>query len=358
MQTLSRMVLAVMIAVAGCGTGGRAAEAQAAAPTPWSRAAPLPEPLEEVYGAAANGKLYVFGGIDQGVIPMGRVYEWDSASDHWTKKQDMPRPAHHTAQAELNGKIYVVGGFKASNTDKPGWLPIDNAWEYDGSADSWKPLANMPTPRGAGAAVVFNGKILVIGGAGMHPGVAPLPIGFIGAAHRSLDTVEEYDPATNSWRALSPMPTARNHMAGVGAVGGKIYVIGGRVGSVFERDADNTDLVEVYDPAADSWGALKARMPTPRSGGGFGVYGGKIYVGGGEFRNSQMLGAIRSLEAYDPANDSWTILPVMPVPRHGNTAAFIGNRLHFAGGDIQSSDLFGFSIATPEHDVFEVRDGR
>ena len=37
----------------------------------WSRAAPFPEPAEEVYGIAAGGKLYVFGGLAPGWTPKG-----------------------------------------------------------------------------------------------------------------------------------------------------------------------------------------------------------------------------------------------------------------------------------------------
>ena len=34
--------------------------------SPWKKGAPFPEPDEELYGVAVNGKLYVFGGWDGG----------------------------------------------------------------------------------------------------------------------------------------------------------------------------------------------------------------------------------------------------------------------------------------------------
>ena len=34
--------------------------------SPWKKGAPFPEPDEELYGVATNGKLYVFGGWDGG----------------------------------------------------------------------------------------------------------------------------------------------------------------------------------------------------------------------------------------------------------------------------------------------------
>src|SRR5574341_2571252 len=83
------------------------AVAQAQAPGKWVKLAPFPEPSEELYGAAAGGKLYVFGGLAPGWKPKGLVYEYDPATDRWTKKKPMPLASHHVAFAELHGKIYA-----------------------------------------------------------------------------------------------------------------------------------------------------------------------------------------------------------------------------------------------------------
>ena len=80
--------------------------------SPWKKGAPFPEPDEELYGVALNGKMYVIGGWGDGKA-RGANYEYDPATDRWTKKKPMPRPAHHAALAAANGKIYVMGGFVA-----------------------------------------------------------------------------------------------------------------------------------------------------------------------------------------------------------------------------------------------------
>ena len=79
--------------------------------------------------------------------------------------------------------------------------------------------------------------------------------------------------------------------------------------------SSNTDVVEEYDPARDLWGVAKARMPTPRSGGGWATYNGRIYVSGGEGQNERYNAAFRALEAYEPATNRWEILPSMPGAR-------------------------------------------
>jgi N-acetylneuraminic acid mutarotase len=148
------------------------------------------------------------------------------------------------------------------------------------------------------------------------------------------------------------MPTPRSH-ATAGLVNGKIYVIGGRVGAAGIAAASNTNVVEEYDPGTDAWGGVRARMPTARSAMASGVYGGRIYVTGGEFQDSQMMATFRALEAYDPASNTWAVLPPMPVPRHGLAGAVVGHRLHMVSGDVQSAGT-GVPGHAPYHDAFEL----
>jgi N-acetylneuraminic acid mutarotase len=323
----------------------------------WVKLAPFPEAAEEVLGVAAGGKLYVFCGLAPGWRPMGMVYEYDPAADTWTKKKNMPLLSHHVSFAEYRGKIYAFGGFRYPDPDPatgkavPAWVPIDNAWEYDPAADAWKSLAPLPTKRGSPVAVTVGDKMYVIGGATTPPGSKETAV-HPQRPHVSVGTVEEYDPATNTWRQRRSMPTPRNH-ATAGVVNGKIYVIGGRVGAAFiSAGSSNIDVVEEYDPATDSWGAARAKMPSARSAMASGVYGGRIYVAGGEGQNAQMMYTFRALEAYDPAGNAWAILPSMPVARHGLAGAVLGNRLHMVSGDVQSAGT-GANPHVDAHDAFE-----
>jgi N-acetylneuraminic acid mutarotase len=315
----------------------------------WLKLAPFPDPCPELIGAAASGKVYVFGGL-LGPAVKGLVYEYDPKTDKWTKKKQMPIPAHHVAAVEYRGKIYLFGGGAQPEPAGGNWVPLDNAWEYDPAKDLWKALAPMPTARGSAVAAVVGGKIYVMGGASVHPGAKLVSLTPTGP-HRSVAVNEMYDPVTNKWETRSPMPTARNH-ASVGAVNGKIYVIGGRVGSVFVN-ASATDIVEEYDPSIDSWGVAKARMPSARSGVAYGTYGGKIYVAGGEYLNSQVVGAFRDLQAYDPATNSWTMLAPLPLPRNAPAVAVLGNRLYLISGQMQSASIGGTALASTATDALE-----
>ena len=110
--------------------------------------------------------MYVMSGWADGK-GRGANYEYDPATDKWTKKKSMPLKSHHPALASYNGKIYVCGGFvppeKSPVPIGAAWEPINNVWEYDPAADSWKAPAPLPTKAGAGVAVEVRGKIYFIG---------------------------------------------------------------------------------------------------------------------------------------------------------------------------------------------------
>jgi N-acetylneuraminic acid mutarotase len=310
----------------------------AQAPGRWvtDKFAPLPDPEEEYTAASTNGRLYLIGGNRGGRPQWPRVVlEYDLAANRWTSKKQVPFPGDHMAAAESGGKIYVFGGQAEGAANKP----LNTAWEYDPAADSWKALAAMPSSRTAALAVTAGGKIYVIGGntdAGLNVGAN-----------------DAYDPATNRWESRRPMPTARNHSAG-GAVGGKVYVIGGRLAApnIGGFLSSNTDIVEEYDPATDTWRPM-TKMPTPRSGHGWTTFQGRIYVAGGEGRDSHMDAVYRDVEVFDPAVNDWYKLPGMPTARHGVNLAALGNRLHVIGGHLAFAATGGEELHSPANEVFE-----
>jgi N-acetylneuraminic acid mutarotase len=172
-------------------------------------------------------------------------------------------------------------------------------------------------------AAVIGGRVYVAGGAPDSAG----------------RTLEAYDPATDSWVSLPPMPTARNHVAG-GAIGGRLYVVGG-------RPPLTLSVLEVFDPVSGTWKS-RAAMPTGRSGHAAAVVRGCLYVFGGEGNSASASGVFAQSELYDPGTNSWTSLTSMRTPRHGIGAAAVGSRIYLPGGATQQG--FG-AVAT--HDAYD-----
>jgi N-acetylneuraminic acid mutarotase len=319
----------------------------------WSMAKPLPQPLAEISSAVVDNKWYVMGGYDFATgQPQGVVTVYDPVADSWTKKKNMPFPAHHPAAVALDGKIYVFGGFVGHPGAKT-WGPVANALMYDPAADSWKELTPMPTPRGSAQAVAVNGKIYVIGGAHANiPGRRATEPLWEDVPQVVTGAVEEYDPTTNSWRSRASIPTGRNHFC-AGVVDGKIYAINGRLGTAFVPASDATDLVEEYDPEKDMWRYV-SRSPTRRGDVACAVLNGKIYVTGGEYEEPRGKITFWAFEAYDPKANTWQVLPHMRITRHGFVAAFLGNDFHAAGGSFQSDGMPGILSQTATHEVYSV----
>src|SRR5207253_1600526 len=132
-------------------------------------------------------------------------------------------------------------------------------------------------------------------------------------------------------------PTAR-----VGAIGavlnGKLYAIGGNNGGGL-----TFNLVEVYDPASNTW-TTDSPMPTLRSGCAASVVGGVIYVAGGGNTNT-----LATLEAFTPSS-----APTFQAATYWGAAAdqrgtgikYAGGALYISGNNSASSGIIS-RYATP-----------
>lgn len=337
-------------------TGPPSATWVAAGPA-WKMAAPLPKAIGEIVGVTVQGKIYVLSGLDNAPgpaahTPTGYNWEYDPATNTWTDRKSMPAPAHHIAVATWGDKIYVFGGFVRPPT-LVAWQPTSNAWEYDPATDNWRALAPLPTPRGAGQAVEVGGKIYVIGGVkSTKPGEPDAPIPLGSTDQIVVGIVEAYDPSTNQWQTRSSMPTARNHFF-ASAVNGKIYAIDGRIGTVFVTMSGVIDLVEEYDPATDHW-AYKGRAPTNRGDVSGVAHDGRIYAAGGEYQDMARKMTFWAVEVFNPTTGAWSALPHMLVARHGFAAALLGDQLHVMGGGFQSDGMPGVEVTTASHEVIDL----
>ena len=120
------------------------------------------------------------------------------------------------------------------------------------------------------------------------------------------------------------MPTPREHLA-VASGDGIVYAIGGRANG--DEGDQYAAAAEAYDPTTDTWTELPP-LPEPR-GGFTGVYvSGHVIVMGGE-RGTTTFDAAN---AYNVETGEWTALPPMPTARHGVATAVIGDTVYAIAG--------------------------
>jgi|GEM_PF-2860954 len=302
----------------------------------WSKGASLPVLQSEWDGAAIGDSLFVVGGEQKRTPqtdaskPADELWIYDAKTDKWTQGANMPGGRNHPAVVSLDGLLYVFGGYPLSCCDNYPWpYGSETAWQYNPKTNAWKVLTPMPRKMGAGMAAAFDGKIYVMAGTDS------------GQFH-SIAAVHEYDPAADSWRARASMANAREHVKGA-VVDSLIYVIGGH--SKPGAQKVNQASVEAYSPRSDKW-YDKGVMPTPRGGIGAANVGGRIYVFGGEGANFQLFGQV---DRYDPATGQWARINEMPYTGgiHGHATMVLNGKVHMVGG----SNPAGFNPRN-YHDIF------
>ncbi|WP_412535850.1 kelch repeat-containing protein [Marinobacter sp. MIT932201] len=290
----------------------------------WEARAPAPLAVLDASGASIDGKFYAVGGKNSsGHLSTLLIY--DPSTDSWSQGANLPGEAvENAAVTALNGKLYVFGGSTA-----PFSGAVANAAVYDPASNSWSALADMPTARGGVTAQAVNGLIYVMGG--------------MSDQGASLSVVEVYNPATNSWQTATPLTYVRDN-PGSAVLDGKIYVFGGR-----NREANGNTIqgamktVEMFDPATNIWTEMTP-MPTGRRAMSVGVIDGKAQVAGGELNENTPTGVFEQNEEYDPATNTWRPLTNVPTPKHGAASATVNNTLYIMGGGTTSGSSFTSSM--------------
>jgi N-acetylneuraminic acid mutarotase len=265
-------------------------------------------------GAAPNSAgqsiVYAFGGTlnERGGTRLIPVKAYNVSTDTWTSRVSQVQGFYMNGVGKIGNQLYFSGGY-----NEPGTLPtFDNqTWGYDFANDRMIAKANLPIFGAEGVTGVIGGKLYVIPGA-CSGDLYPRPGYCEVEATRRLF---RYNPATNTWVNRKQVP--HFHRQGAAAViDGKFYVAGGRNG--FDPVTD----LDVYDPATNIWRTL---APIPTGGAAFGVaLGGKFYVVVGS-------SPIR-FYVYNPTTDRWTAKaapdvfgPLVRVTLDGRAHLFTAN---------------------------------
>jgi large repetitive protein len=249
----------------------------------WTTGAPLPDTYPAVENPAAvafNNKLYLFGGSTMpfsGAVNNIAVY--DPANNTWTDLPQKLAVARGGATAQvLNNEIWVMGGMSDNG------VSLSSVEIFNPGSGSVRSGPSMSLPRDNPGSAALNGKLYVFGGRTRYA--------MGGEESGTPRSVEMYDPGTGQWtRLMNDMPTGRRTPV-VAVLNGKAIVIGG----------ENLNLVfnaaEEFDPADNTWRRLSP-MPTPRHGAGGGTIGSKIYVVGGSTAPGIAATAVNEVFSFD-----------------------------------------------------------
>jgi hypothetical protein len=255
-----------------------------------------------------DGRVLVAGGSSD-----KRTEIYNPATSTWTFTSELSQPrTSHTAHLLANGKVLVTAGIAIYPQ-----LAV-NGELYDPATGLWTPTGNLNNGRYDHASVGLpDGRVVIIGGQTGNP-----PSGTI------LNSVEIYNPQTNTWTLSNPMtfPRLRHGWAFLAGGTGRIMVMGGASFGSYRKD------VEIFDVATQTW---SAGSPLPTQ---FGFIwasvvvqpDGKILVAGGSEGGAFL---------YNPSLNSWTTVPTLSYNIYFAPALLLpsGKTLVIGGIDTSSS---------------------
>ncbi|MFE2306939.1 Kelch repeat-containing protein [Streptomyces sp. NPDC059411] len=245
--------------------------------------------------------VYVIGGeilVPENAIPQSVVESYNPVTNAWstvtplrTARFGLAAAAAPCPAGQGGTCVYAVGGSNSSG-------PLGTAESYNPTNNSWSTVTAMPTPRG----------FLGAASAACPPGQSGTCVYATGGFNSNYSgAVESYNPATNAWSPVASLPTARTGAAMAastcppGQSGTCLYTVGG---------LDQTGIlgtVQSYNPASNLWTDLPplptrrlspaaAAMPCP-----VGVAGNCVYTSGGFTATGDYTGMLEALDPPDPS---------------------------------------------------------
>lgn len=284
----------------------------------WHVSTPLEVARSHSPTAECKGKLYAFGGGGPNFQSLNSTICFDPETSEWSARADMPTLRSGAVAATINDRIYVIGGgFRQEDGNFRFLRTVDI---YHPETDTWESGPDMIEPHDYPAVAVLEDKIYVLGG--HHPdatqGGPKTDPGF--------DFCERFDPTTNTWEAIAPLPTPRFALSAVVA-DGKILAMGG---VAFKPEGfNNFTVIESYNSNTNSWSPIDGfALPWPAAGLGAAMAKDKLYIFGG-YSDDDIH---NRTSCYDFSTSSWSSDTPLPAPVAAMGVCTIGNTIYSIGG--------------------------
>lgn len=298
----------------------------------WTQSAPSPLGARLGVSLVWTGReAIVWGGVpeppqagDGGELARADGAALDVGSGTWRLLPPAPLAARYAHVAVWTGREMIVWGgvVNPSGRVTGGASPNDGA-AYDPASGTWRRIAPSPLPPpsptslGAGQAAVWTGREMLVWGRVADTGSDPA-----GAA---------YDPSTDSWRELPPLPGIGNVAPTLVWTGTEVIRFPRPSSANRDGDADSpptgaavTHEGDALDPEGGSWRALPSSGLSALALAVAAWTGEELLVvGAPPPPGTDLPTGTRPSARYRPADGAWH--PMAPLPVSGPfTAQVIG----------------------------------
>jgi len=234
---------------------------------------------------------------------VSRLYQ-----DSWTATP-MPTARRGGDAVGHDGRIWYVGGKGPGNSyvaDVMAYNPASGAWDTS--------PAPITTPRTGLGMTEVDGVLFTCGG--------------YSQSDPHVTTVEAYDVAGDAWTTETPMLNRCASLPGsVVSHGGKVFVIGGNYYSA------DRDTAQIFDTVQETWSESSSMGYGARGVAAAAVNGLVYMIGGADMApGAGPHDVFATVQAYNPAADTWTPKDALPQPRMNAEAVVIDGMIWCVGG--------------------------
>lgn len=288
----------------------------------WEQLPDMPAGKWEPASLVIDDKLYVLGGYEDGIMSSRRLDLFDPADKSWTQLQDLPSKVGHVNLVPGDTGFWFAGGMKDKVHPAKDHI-IAEVWHFDPDLDRYTAGPLLPGRRAGGGLERIGDHLHYISGL-MEDRDTDSP------DHWVFDLAAWGATGSAKWLPAAPLPTPRNQLS-VAVLNGQIYAIGGQL----NHDSQQIDQsrVDIYDPASDTWSeGPSLPVPHSHSEGATFVHDDRIWMVGGHSTpvggSKGFCSNVLSLRE----GSEWELTCLLPKPISSPAAAIINDRLYVMGG--------------------------
>lgn len=283
----------------------------------WQSRAPLREGVSGGNLAFLGDKLVYAGGTTwrQGVKRwLSETLIYTIATDSWSAGAPLPEPLAYGACLRDGRTIEILGGINASGISR-------HCWRLSEDASRWVPSGVTRTPTVFAKAGLIRSIPYLFGGCDDASDLR----GCSDSVFRRTERGE--------WVHAGSMPQGRLAMPALAVLDHRAYLFGGCSASAAGAVVNRTDAYS-YDPDSNGWRALKP-LPLPIRGLAAVTLNNHqiLLLGGVTGQQASAPEFLKAVYVYDIAQDRYKASDSIPLPVMGMEAVFDGRMVWGVGGE-------------------------
>ncbi|MEO0649176.1 MAG: hypothetical protein AAFZ65_00680 [Planctomycetota bacterium] len=217
----------------------------------WEPRGSLPAPRQtgKLVDLGQGGLAYLGGFAHDGWVARAHqeVFLYDAGDDAWSEGVSLPAPRTQYGLAKLGNDVLLYGGLHYDPERDEGQrfqFPMEILKASAEGDLAFEPTGiEMPEQRRAFASTVHDGKVFIVGG--------------MGPEFSEVTTNYVLEPADMSFTEIAAPPRGVRISANLVPVGGKLALV---AGSYLADDRGRAQVIELYDPATDTWSDCPTRI--------------------------------------------------------------------------------------------------